>query len=145
MDYLRKEIVRSIRNELKEMLKDALGNALSPTAQNPSPQYYSPTTTPSPSPQTAVTPTSTQSNVTKNKNTSFSRAPTLEAPSSPLLSPTSATLRVPQISLGSQSLSTGPKKSLSNAGASNLSTSSPVLLCPITESERAFKQMYTQI
>ncbi|RXG60276.1 Transient-receptor-potential-like protein [Armadillidium vulgare] len=145
MDYLRKEIVRSIRTELKDLLKDALGNALSPTAQNPSPQLYSPTTTPTPSPRTSATPTAPFfSSPEKSRHTTFSRAPTLEAPSSPLLSPTSATLRVPYMSVGPHTTGT-QKNSLSGGGNANLSTSSPVLLCPINESEKVFKQMYTQI
>ncbi|XP_042212142.1 transient-receptor-potential-like protein [Homarus americanus] len=56
MDYLRKEIVSSLRSELRELLREALARALTPTTTM-APQYYSPTTTPNPTPQYATTPT----------------------------------------------------------------------------------------
>ncbi|XP_047497710.1 uncharacterized protein LOC125044795 [Penaeus chinensis] len=57
MDYLRKEIVSSLRSELREMLRDALTRALTPTT-TVAHQYYSPTPTPNPTPQFVTTPTS---------------------------------------------------------------------------------------
>ncbi|XP_063590121.1 transient-receptor-potential-like protein [Penaeus indicus] len=57
MDYLRKEIVSSLRSELREMLRDALTRALTPTT-TVAQQYYSPTPTPNPTPQFVTTPTS---------------------------------------------------------------------------------------
>ncbi|KAK7028243.1 hypothetical protein SK128_004375, partial [Halocaridina rubra] len=57
MDYLRKEIVSSLRSELREMLRDALARALNPTTTLAS-HYYSPTPTPNPSPQYPTTPIS---------------------------------------------------------------------------------------
>lgn len=56
MDYLRKEIVSSLRSELREMLREALTRALTPTTV--AQQYYSPTPTPNPTPQFVTTPTS---------------------------------------------------------------------------------------
>ncbi|XP_069168156.1 transient-receptor-potential-like protein isoform X3 [Procambarus clarkii] len=73
MDYLRKEIVSSLRSELREMLRDALSRALTPTT-NMAPQYYSPTPTPNPSPQYATTPTA---------NTAQMAAPQFPSPVAP--------------------------------------------------------------
>lgn len=53
MDYLRKEIVSSLRCELRDMLRDALTRALTPTTTMSSHTYYSPTATPNPTPQFA--------------------------------------------------------------------------------------------
>ena len=164
MDYLRKEIVRSLRNELRDMLRDALCKALSPTAHTT--QNFSPTPTPTPTPQLAVPPTGRSI----TKPSTFSRAPTLEAPSSPLLSPTSSALRLPYKDLPTATKGGGGGPCSSNKDSKDTqhvikypstnpfitepaekicsnATNSPVLLRPITESEnnRLFKQMYTQI
>ena len=57
MEYLRKEIVSSIRAELREMLRDSLSRALTPAAAAQFNQPSSTTPTPTPTPAYPMTPT----------------------------------------------------------------------------------------
>lgn len=89
MDYLRKEIVSSLRTELRDMLRDALTRALTPTTTMTSHTYYSPTSTPTPTPQFVTTPTALSPHMTASQ---FSLPAPPSQPSAPcgLSSPTTA-------------------------------------------------------
>lgn len=90
MDYLRKEIVSSLRSELRDMLRDALARALTPTTTMSSHAYYSPTSTPNPTPQFVTTPTALTPHMTSSQFTLPAPPCQTSAPCG-LSSPTSST------------------------------------------------------
>ncbi|XP_053645318.1 transient-receptor-potential-like protein isoform X2 [Cherax quadricarinatus] len=123
MDYLRKEIVSSLRSELREMLRDALSRALTPTT-NMTPQYYSPTPTPNPTPQYATSPTAQFPPPTASQQKPCSQCPRVQGPQYAPTSPTSQPPQHPHLKV-STSLS-DPVSQRSSPGSLSSPRSSPV-------------------